>query len=63
VGTAPAKGDIFSGYTKGATSAKVDLSNHLNGEPIYVQLYSKFAESDLLPGTGAQFQLRTTPNR
>jgi hypothetical protein len=63
VGLAPAKGDIFSGYTKGATSAKVDLSKHLNGEPIYVQLYSKFAESDLLPGTGAQFRLRTAPNR
>jgi hypothetical protein len=63
VGSAPAKGDVFSGYTKGTTSAKVDLGAHLNGAPIYVQIYSIFAESDLVPGTGAQFRLRTAPNR
>jgi hypothetical protein len=63
VGLAPAKGDIFAGSTNGATSAKVDLTKYLNGEPIYLQIYSRFAESDLLPGTGAQFRLRTTPSR
>jgi hypothetical protein len=61
VGSAPAKGDIFCGFTQGATWAKVDLSNHLSGGPIYVQLYSKFLGLDLFRGTGAQFQFRTTP--
>ena len=63
VGSAPGKGDIFSGYTQSATWVEVDLSKHLNGGPIYVQLYSIFTGLDLFRGTGAQFQFRTAPNR
>jgi len=61
VGTAAAKGDLFAGYTSGATTATVDLSGGLTGKPVYVQLYSKLTDSNPIPGTGAKYEFRTGP--
>jgi hypothetical protein len=63
VGTAPAKGDLFGGYTKGATTATVVTSKQVGHGDIYVQLYSKYPDAGIVPGTGSQFRFRTTPAR
>ena len=39
IGSSAGKSDIFSGYTGGATSIAVTLSQFLNGQTIYVELY------------------------
>ena len=55
--------DIYGGYTAGATSQSVTLSQFLNGQPIYLQLYSKFPGVGLVPGTGNRYQFGTqSPN-
>jgi hypothetical protein len=59
VGTAPAQGNIASGYTGGATSLTVNLTDYMNGRAIYVQLYSKFSGINLVAGTGSQFHFTT----
>ncbi len=59
VGTTPAQGDIFGGATKGATSVNVNLSAHLTGQKIYVQLYSEFPDQPAKPGNGSKFAFGT----
>jgi Flp pilus assembly protein TadD len=60
VGTVPASGNISAGFTGGATSSMVDLSCSLTGQTIYVQVYSKVAGIDLVPGTGSRFRFSTS---
>jgi thiamine transporter ThiT len=63
VGTAPAQGNIVAGLTGGATSLQVDLSGHLTGGTIYVQLFSKYPGIILVANTGSQFQFSTSQIR
>ena len=60
VGTAPAQGNIVGAYTGGALFFKANVAGHLTGQPIYIQLYSKFPGFDLVAGTGQRFQFATT---
>lgn len=60
VGTAPASGNISAGLTGGTSSSVADLSCSLTGQTIYVQVYSKVAGIDLVPGTGSRFQFSTS---
>ena len=63
IGTSLYGSDIYGGYTAGATSQSVNLSQFLNGQPIYLQLYSKFPGVGLVPGTGNRYQFGTqSPN-
>jgi hypothetical protein len=59
VGTAPAKGNIFGGFTRGATQVTVDLGGYLNGQNVYVQLYSKVAGASMAGGTGSLYRYAT----
>jgi hypothetical protein len=56
VGTAEAKGDIFGGFTGGKTQVTVDLSGHLGDGTVHVQLYSKYAGIQIVPGTGSKYR-------
>jgi hypothetical protein len=56
VGTSPSQGNISGRYTGGATQATVDLSQYLTSQTMYVQLYSKFPNRNLVAGTGNHFQ-------
>jgi hypothetical protein len=58
VGTSPSKGDIRGAYTGGNTSITVDIKRHLNGNPIYVQLYADTG-APMVPGTGLKAQFAT----
>ncbi len=60
VGTAPATGNIVSGFTGGATSRRVDLGRYLDGQLIFVQLFSKFPKTTLVAGTGNIFHFATS---
>ena len=63
IGTSLYGSDICGGYTAGATSKSADLSHFLNGQTIYVQLYSKFPGINLIAGTGRIYQFATqNPN-
>ena len=59
VGTAPAKGNIYAGFTKGRTEATVNLAGHLTGETIHVQLYPKYPGKEFVAGAGAKFEYLT----
>ena len=59
VGTSAGGGDIFSGFTGGATSTQVALSQFLNGQSIYVELYSEFSGTPVVTGTGNQYSFAT----
>ena len=59
VGTALYGSNIYGGYTAGAASKSVNLNQFLNGQPIYVQLYSKFPGINPVPGTGNHYQFGT----
>jgi hypothetical protein len=58
VGTVPSKGNLWAGFTGGKTSATVDIRDHLNGSPIYVQLFADTG-ARLVPGAGSHFQFGT----
>jgi Beta-propeller repeat len=60
VGTAPASGNIAGGFTGGATSKTVDMSAFLNGQPVYIQLYTKAAGVNPVAGTGSKYQFATS---
>ena len=57
VGTSAGHGDIHGQWTSGAVSLTVDLTGHLNGQPIYVQLFTKYPGLSLF-GPGSQFQFQ-----
>jgi hypothetical protein len=63
VGTSPSSGNISGGYTGGVTQATVNLSSYLTGQTVYVQLYSKFPNINLVAGTGSRFQFATASLR
>jgi hypothetical protein len=60
VGTSAATGNIAGGFTGGATSRTVDVSAFLNGQPIYIQLYTKVAGVNPIAGTGSKYQFATS---
>jgi hypothetical protein len=63
IGTSLYGSNIYGGCTGGATSKSADLSQFLNGQTIYVQLYSKFPGINLIAGTGRIYQFATqNPN-
>ena len=59
IGTGLNGSDIYGGYTAGAASKSVNLNQFLTGQPIYVQLYSKFPGINPVPGTGNHYQFGT----
>ena len=62
VGTDPSQGNIYGRYTQGATSATVNLASYVgSGRRIYVQIFAKFHNRQLVPGTGRQYAFATRP--
>jgi hypothetical protein len=63
VGTEPARGDIWAGYTHGLPNVTADVSRYLNGRKLYLQIYTKHAGMKLAPGSGARFEFFTAPEQ
>jgi hypothetical protein len=59
IGTVAGQGNIWSGFTGGATSRTVDVGKYLTGEPLYVQLYPKLTSAKLIPGAGRKYRFAT----
>lgn len=59
VGTGPGRNDILGTFSEGKTSITVDLSGHLTGETVHLQILAAFPDYHLVPGSGVKFAFGT----